>query len=1188
MFNRWVVLAIVLAFGLVLSPALIGLGGAAGSPSAGSSAGSTPSSVSPASALSKAPIAIPPIPVHRLSMAGPNTVNPTGFYAAEPAPMGIGDFGVGAGGQPYSYSTSEFLGNFSWKSLSIGSSGSTSFTDQLNVVLQFVDNGVTYAYWIQDVAFMDSATDQLTYENNIWNFSSTSGCLSSGGVSGNGSVFAYSGCMGYYAVDATTQPGADLTMSTPGDFALLVRSYENAHGVPEVAFEYWDGVTSWFVTYDNVVWPWATSVTSDNGFFVDGSSLNPFGLFYDAELAMGGPGGGSSTSAQNPTDISSRLLYWNDHNFEAPPSVWNFGSNTGETISNVQSIFSSDPAGLPLTVQLNGTAQNASPARAYDQNRVGELSISAPGITAGTVALPGDTWKFVNDSAELTLVPGTYHVWVNSSSSHNDLGSCEITAGATLDVTVGSSCGSGSSSPSVSTPTASPSGADVNQSVTFSSTLISPGSGGDTYVWNTAPAGLGCTSSTTLTLSCTPTEAGTYRVNVTVTDSDGHSATSGTLSFAVTSDPKVGAPSASKSSVETGESVTFTASPTGGATPYTYSWSGLPTPCTQTTSATPACTPSKAGTYSISVSIRDANGYTVSSPSLAYTVLSGPSVAVPSASPKNSVDVDQSVTFSTTASGGTGSYSYSWSGLPAGCTSSSSPEITCSPSAAGDFNINVSVADSDGGSATSGILSFTVYTDPAVGKPVASPSTVDLGQSVTFTTTATGGSGGYTYSWSGLPGGCSSSSSAEISCTPSGAGDSSITVSVVDSNGGSGTSGALAFTVYTDPAIGKPVASPSTVDSGQSVTFSVTASGGSGGYSYSWSGLPTGCESSSSADITCTPSAAGNFSVTVSVVDTNGGTATSGSLSFTVDAALKAGNLSSSSAGVDLGGSLDFTVSGVTGGAGPYSYAWSGLPVGCLTENTANLTCQPSAAGSGTVTVVVTDENGGSASTTTSFQVFTDPTLSGVSVSRDSADEGQNVTFSAQGVTGGTGTYTYHWTDLPAGCVGANASSIVCSPTAPGQSKATVSVTDSNGVSAEGSVAFTVYPRPTVATPIGSPTSVQVGQNVVFSVNATAGAGSLTYVWSGLPSGCLSVNSSSVTCQPSVAGATEVTVHVVDSNGVSATSRPLGFMVSGTATPGTAASSPGPGDFILGALAALAVAFACLCAWEATRGRRPG
>src|SRR5271157_1185258 len=892
----------------------------------------------------RVPAALPPVRVHPLGLTGPAAVNPTAIYRSEPAPMGIGDFGIGTGGNPYSYNTTEFLGNFSWQTLQFQNGGDTSFSVQLNVVLQFVQSGVTYAYWIQDVAFMDSANNALSFEDNIWNFTST--CLDRSAVVGNGTVYPYSGCEGYYAVSATVQPGANVLMPNPGDFGLLVRSYWNSiRGVPEVAFEYWDGVTSYYVTYDSVVWPWARAVSADHDFLVDGFGYVPVGIFYDAELTIGGPGGGSGTISGGSTNIASRLLYWNGHNFEAPPAVWNFGSDTAEAVSNLQSIFSHDRAGLPLTVQLNGTAQNATPALAYGQDRVGRLAISAPGISQGTVAIPGDNWAFVGDSANLTLTPGT----------------------------------------------------DLGQSVTFRASLLAPGSGGDTYAWHTSPAGLGCSPSTNLTLSCTPTVTGSYLVNVTVTDNTSHSNTGGPIGFLVSSDPTVGTPSTGRTEVETGTRVTFTASPSGGATPYAYLWSGLPTPCTQTGTSTPVCTPATTGSYSVSVTVTDANAFVVTSPGLAFSVVPGPAITALTATPAGSIDLRQLVTFSTNVSGGSGGYTFAWSGLPAGCSSPSVATFSCSPSAVGVSTVHVAVVDSQGGAATSGPLFFTVHTDPSVGSLAASPPTVDLGQT----------------------------------------------------------------------------------------------------FHFALNGTPTG-------------------------------------------------------------------------GAGSYRYVWSGLPTGCTTNDSPTLACTPSASGSGTVDLTVYDADNGSNYTSTPFAVFGDLSLAGLSLSPNSADVGQSVTFFANGVTGGTGTYVYRWSGLPAGCLASDTPSIVCVPTTVGSSQVSLNVTDSNGLSVEGGATFTVYAAPTVGVPTSTPGSVHVGQSVTFSVSTSGGSGGDTYAWSGLPPGCASVDAPTVTCQPSGQGTFQVTVNVTDSIGVRVQSGGLAFTV--VPTPATFLGLPAlEGYAVVGLIVALAI-----------------
>ncbi len=821
------------------------------------------------SSTAHGPVAMPPA---RLPMTGepsPSTVDPNAIYSSEPAPMGIADFGVGTGGSGYTYTTTEFLGTFSWQRMNISKDGDSSFTNQLNVVLQFVDEGVTYAYWIQDVAFLNSSTGFLWFENNIWNLSSRSMCLSNSAVQGNGTVYSYEGCEGYYAVTAYGHPGSYIYTGSPGTLSLLVRSYLSSGNVPEVAFEYFDDGTSGYVTYDNVVWPWATQYSADNNFRVDGTQYNPAGIFYDAEFILGGPGGGSSTEARAGTNASTELEYWNGHNFEAPPSAWNFGSNTAETISDVESIPTHDAAGLPYTRQLNGTSTDAIPEAAYDQAEVGVLSVKASGVASGTIAIPRDAWSFVGDWANLTLHPGDYEVWVNWTGNSADLGLCDVPAGGTLSVSVSAGC-----APAVSAPAATPGGADVGQSVTFNTSVLSAGSGGDGFAWHVTPTGLGCSSSDSPTLECDPAVATTYRINVTITDSEGASSVSPTISYTVASDPTVGSPMADPTSIETGANVTFTASPSGGRVPYSYVWGGLPTPCVGTSTGTVTCTPSTPGVYDIGVTVVDANNFTAESPVLDYTVLVGPSVDSLVASPAT-VDLGGSTIFTATGvSGGTGSYRFAWSGLPPGCASRNESSLSCGPSAAGRWNVTLTVTDTDGGTAER-TVAFVAYPDLAIGELVATPGSVDVGQAARFTAeNVTGGSGDVGYDWAGLPAGCAGTDEATVSCPTLDPATVLVNLTVTDSDQGSANR-SVSLTIDPDPTIAEFESSRQTLSPGQSFALTVTVEGGAAPLVYQYSGLPPGCSSADLPSLSCAPQDAGMFTITVEVTDANGVSANS-------------------------------------------------------------------------------------------------------------------------------------------------------------------------------------------------------------------------------------------------------------------------------------------------------------------------
>ncbi len=121
----------------------------------------------------------------------------------------------------------------------------------------------------------------------------------------------------------------------------------------------------------------------------------------------------------------------------------------------------------------------------------------------------------------------------------------------------------------------------------------------------------------------------------------------------------------------------------------------------------------------------------------------GLTVSTPTPSP-SSVDLGTSVSWSVTVTGGTSPYSYVWSTTPSagmGCSASSISTVTCTPTAAGSYTMTVTVTDSAAHTASATSPSFSVYALPTATAPTATPASADVGQSVTFSTTASGGSG---------------------------------------------------------------------------------------------------------------------------------------------------------------------------------------------------------------------------------------------------------------------------------------------------------------------------------------------------------------------------------------------------------------------------------------------------------------
>lgn len=201
------------------------------------------------------------------------------------------------------------------------------------------------------------------------------------------------------------------------------------------------------------------------------------------------------------------------------------------------------------------------------------------------------------------------------------------------------------------------------------------------------------------------------------------------------------------------------------------------------------------------------------------------------------------------------------------------------------FNLWGQMADdpADGGALAfegDGIFNGTwLFTDGSSTSPPpisatlsAQPSTFDLGQSTVLDTTVVDATAPLTFAYSTLPPGCSSANVSELSCTPTASGSYWVGVNVTQSSGGTAAA-TTEFTVVSTSLSTLSVALnpvPSHLVLGKGTSLFANASGGDTPYEYRYSGLPTGCSSTDSAVLPCTPSATGTFDVTVNVTDPGG------------------------------------------------------------------------------------------------------------------------------------------------------------------------------------------------------------------------------------------------------------------------------------------------------------------------------
>jgi PKD repeat protein len=415
-------------------------------------------------------------------------------------------------------------------------------------------------------------------------------------------------------------------------------------------------------------------------------------------------------------------------------------------------------------------------------------------------------------------------------------------------------------------------------------------------------------------------------------------------------------------SADVGQLVSFTCAATGGIPPFTYSWtfgdgSGA-------TGQNVSHTFNLPGTLSVQCTTTD-KLQTSSQNSTSFTILSDPSISLQTANPA-SVDIGQMVTFTAQATGGSGGYTYQWIGLPTGCSSSNIDTISCQPAATGTFPVTSKITDSNGFSITSSTLSVNVSPALSLTSFTASPNTLDIGQAITFAASTSGGSGSLSFVYYGLPTGCETADSASLSCTPTATGTHRVILTVTDSNGFTVRSSRITITVNPDPTA-TIMASPSSIDLGQTLTLTVTTSGGTGPFSYTYVTSSLGCTGLASPSLICTPSAVGNYTVDAIVTDATGQISTT-YISVKVSPIIGISSFTTSVASLDTGQEFTLTLS-TTGGTGPLSYSYSGLPPNCSSINSPILHCTPSTGGPFLIQVIVTDHAGKTATSSLNVMV---------------------------------------------------------------------------------------------------------------------------------------------------------------------------------------------------------------------------
>ncbi|TNJ32880.1 beta strand repeat-containing protein, partial [Arenimonas terrae] len=666
------------------------------------------------------------------------------------------------------------------------------------------------------------------------------------------------------------------------------------------------------------------------------------------------------------------------------------------------------------------------------------------------------------------------------------------------------------------------------------------------YQVTNLPAGLTITGTTanTVTISGTPTEAGTFNLNVSATDSSTGNGpyTVGQVFALVVSPPGLSlapAPGTLNAPYGAAFSQAFTAS--GGSGPYSYAVTGALPAGLVLAGDTISGTPTVPGSYPITVTATDTGSTGAGAPfSIAqnYTIdVPAPTIAVaPATLPDPAIGAAYAE--SVTASGGVGPYTFAVTAgaLPAGLSLATDGTLSGTATAVGTFNFTVTATDANGQTG-SRAYSVTVGAPTLALAPGAGTLNAPYGAAFSQAFTASGGTGPYSYAVTGtLPAGLSFSGDT-LSGTPTVPGSYPITVTATDTgSSGVGAPFSIAQNYTIDVPAPTVVVAPATLpdpSAGVAYSESITATGGVGPYTFAVTAgaLPAGLNLATDGTLSGTATEVGTFNLTVTATDANG---QAGSRAYTLTVAAPtltmtpaAGTLT---APYGAAYSQAFTAAG---SAGPFNYVLTGtLPAG-MSFSGNTLSGTPTAPGSYPVTVTATDTvlTGAGAPFSIAQNYTIDvPAPTVVVAPATLPDPSAGVAYSESiTATGGVGPYTFAATGtLPAGLNLATDGTLSGTATEVGTFNLTVTATDANGQTGSQAYTLTVAAPTLTMTPAAGTLTAPYGAAYSQVFTAAGSAGPFNYVLTGtLPAG-MSFSGNTLSGTPTAPGSYPVTVTATD------------------------------------------------------------
>src|ERR1700687_764076 len=535
-------------------------------------------------------------------------------------------------------------------------------------------------------------------------------------------------------------------------------------------------------------------------------------------------------------------------------------------------------------------------------------------------------------------------------------------------------CGSGPAGMVVTLSTGATQALDQGQSVNITATVANDSAAkGVTWALTSGPGGLSNTTTTAATYSANGA-SGTAVITATSV-SDTTKAT--TLTVTVTAVPAITTTSLPAGTEGTAYSQAIAKTGGAGTVTFTVSAGTLPAGLTLSTSGTISGTPTgPAGTASFTVKVTDSSTVTPQTATQALSILINLPQAPSITTTTLPAGVEGTAYSQQVVATGFGALTYTVSAgaLPPGLALSASGLITgkpLGPNATSNFTLKVTDSSNPTQSKTQA-LSILINLPPAPGITPATLPGGNVGTPYNQSVSVTGGLGPDAWSiYLGTrPAGVNftpGTTSATLTGIPTTAATYNFTVTVTDSSLPPQSANAP-YAVIIGPILPLSITTSSLPGGSFNAAYgpvAITATGGFAPYSFGATGLPAGMILSSAGSLSGTPTAAGRFSVTITVTDSETPTAVTANvtLPLTITApplALTPGSGSLPNATQSAAYTTSLTPSG---GVGPYSIsldsASAALPAGlnfnstAVTTTAATITGTPS--GTGTTSGIIVD-----------------------------------------------------------------------------------------------------------------------------------------------------------------------------------------------------------------------------------------